>query len=156
MPTLIVWKKNLKKYLNWEGIINYTNSILDEYKLGGADGLEAYLQEEGIFGYAYDILAIIEDEEYARDLMSDYDDEDDIDFKDSDENYENEYLKNHLEYFEQKLKSVKERISVAGGRDKKFAGTAFDNLGELEDYYQAEVNHYKSLLSKPSKNFKKT
>ena len=61
--TYCMEKGKLKKYLNWEGIINYTNSILDEYKLGMCRWFwKAYLQEEGIFfGYAYDILAIIEE-----------------------------------------------------------------------------------------------
>ena len=54
-------EKELEKYLNGEGIINYTNSILDEYKLGGAV-VWKHIYKKKIFGIRFKHLSHYEDE----------------------------------------------------------------------------------------------
>lgn len=64
-------RKALDLYLNWEGIIGYTQDILDVYYdlyPYDKEALDEYLTEEGIIGYTDDIVDILETgEAYLRD-----------------------------------------------------------------------------------------
>lgn len=64
-------RKALDLYLNWEGIIGYTQDILDTYYdiyPYDKEALDEYLKEEGIIGYTDDIVDILETgEAYLRD-----------------------------------------------------------------------------------------
>lgn len=91
-------RENLETYLNWEGIIGYTDEIIEVWESKEAwiddelkefetpvEAMEAYLEWEGLWSYTNPIIAILE----GGKMYIDYEDldEDDLEIEDSKDDY---------------------------------------------------------------------
>lgn len=144
-------RDTLDVYLNWEGIMGYTDSIIEEYENGGYEGLSDYLDEEGIYGYTDTIVEILEGgSAWCRDMdQEDYEDlcrqlyidpETDVEeaLNEDDILYDDKYKQVFIDYCKDKIKDLG-TVEVDKWHDGDYEDFRVVMIGNIRDKGECKV-----------------
>lgn len=143
-------KDTLDVYLNWEGIMGYTDSIIEEYEDGGYEGLSDYLEEEGIYGYTDTIVEILEGgSAWCKDMdQEDYEDlcrqlyiDPEIDVEEAlneDDIQDSKYKRVFIKYCKDKIKDLG-TVEVDKWHDGDYEDFRVVMIGNIRDKGECKV-----------------